>query len=193
MPRPKNSNPETEKLPIDPSLLESTKAGNDAEAVSESTLRYLKAVFIMTASGVYARISSIASVLGVSVPAVSMALRRLQDMGLVESNRKKGVKLTDRGLELVMRYCAKRMMIDSSLGALGLPSPLRIVMAKILEIGLDDDSVVRLWVYSGSPRVCPMGNTVYTFEDVKNLDFETFARRASACCHMKELLSKSGA
>ncbi|MEM1873070.1 MAG: metal-dependent transcriptional regulator [Acidilobaceae archaeon] len=158
--------------------------------VSESALRYLKAIFLLSIKDIYVRLSLIANTLGVSLPAVSITVRRLQDSGLVEVDSKKGVRLTSAGLALVMRRCAKRMMIDSSLFALGLPAPLRIVMAKVLELGLDEESVTRLWIYAGRPRVCPLGNPVYTFDDIRNMSFEEFARRASICCHMKELFEK---
>lgn len=178
-----------------------TKESNDStggrrlriETISDTSLKYLKLIFLMASSGTYAKLSMIASLLGVSVPAVSMAVRRLENQGLVEADKRRGVKLTPKGLNLVIRHCVKRMMIDSSLGALGIPMPLVKVMSRILEYGLDDDSVLRLWSYVGCPRVCPLGNPIFTFEDIPNIDVKEFAKRASICCHMKELVFETGA
>lgn len=57
-------------------------------------LRYLKAIFLVTTGSTYTKLTSIAFALGVSVSAVSIGVKKLQDSDLVEFDKKRDVKLT---------------------------------------------------------------------------------------------------
>jgi len=97
--------------------------------------------------------------MGVSPPAVTQALRRLQRLGLVERGPNGEVRLTGEGrrrAEAIMRrhFLIERLLVD----VLGYDWVLADREASLLEHALSPELEAFLYERLGRPQTCPHGN-----------------------------------
>ena len=97
--------------------------------------------------------------MGVSPPAVTQALRRLQRLGLVERGPNGEVRLTEEGrrrAEAIMRrhFLIERLLVD----VLGYDWVLADREASLLEHALSPELEAFLYERLGRPQTCPHGN-----------------------------------
>ncbi len=74
--------------------------GTDARGLTPSLEMYLKAVYLLGGDERPARVGEIAKALGVSMPSVTEAVRKLSERGYLRHRRYRGVELTEKGREI---------------------------------------------------------------------------------------------
>lgn len=154
---------------------------------SDSTFKYLRAIFTKGGypGGNYVRISQISRELGLSVPTVSIMVRRLESKGLVYVEKGLGAMLTEKGIRVLAESCWKKTLVESLLREAGVPLNEASKVAEIAGKLLSDASVVKIWGCTGKPLGC-LGELEIVKNDVKKL-----ISWLRDCCGLKESLSLS--
>ncbi len=122
---------------------------------------YLETIFELEEAGIAALRARLVERLGVSAPAVSETVARLEREGLVELDGQRVVHLTERGLHAataVMRRhrLAERLLVD----VLGVPWHQVHEEAHRLEHAISDNLEPYLVQALGDPGTCPHGNPI---------------------------------
>jgi DtxR family Mn-dependent transcriptional regulator len=120
---------------------------------------YLQAIYTLRDEAGEVRGARIATFLGVSAPAVSEMLRRLERDGLIELDGRKEVRLTEQGQDaaesIVRRHrLAERFLVD----VLGYEWWRTHEEAERLEHAITPEMEARLRRVLGDPQTCPHGN-----------------------------------
>lgn len=71
----------------------------------------MKSIYILSVSKREVRVSDIASYMGVRLPSVSEALKKLKDRGLVIYDKYNSVCLTNKGYEVVRNLVKRHQLI----------------------------------------------------------------------------------
>lgn len=123
---------------------------------------YLKAIYSLEARrGEAVSTNALAERLGVTSGSVSGMLRRLSDLGLVEHERYKGVKLTPEGRRAALRVVRNHRLIELLLvEVLDVPWELVHREAEQLEHALSDELAERIAAKLGHPDVDPHGDPI---------------------------------
>ena len=123
---------------------------------------YLKAIYSLEArQGEAVSTNALAERLGVTSGSVSGMLRRLSDLGLVEHERYKGVKLTPEGRRAALRVVRNHRLIELLLvEVLDVPWELVHREAEQLEHALSDELAERIAAKLGHPDVDPHGDPI---------------------------------
>ena len=131
---------------------------------SSSVGDYLKAVWDLAAvSGGVAGTKDVAGRLSVSPASVTNMFVRLQEMGLVEYERYRGVSLTGRGLAEALRLVRRHRLIETFLlEHLGYPRQELHEEAERLEHAVSDGFTERLAELLGHPDRDPHGDPIPT-------------------------------
>lgn len=124
-----------------------------------ATEEYLQAVYTLADEGASVIAARIVQFLGVSAPAVSEMLHRLEREGLLSFDERKELRLTARGKEaadsIVRRHrLAERFLVDM----LGYEWWKTHEEAERLEHAMSPEMVERLRAALGDPQTCPHGN-----------------------------------
>lgn len=137
-------------------MLKSVKA-----AISVSKEDYLKAVLEAESEGQTVISATLAHWLGVSPPAVSMALRRLKRDGYVEVKPDGVVRLTTQGRRTAYRTALRHHLIERMLSEMfGMPWYEVHDEAERLEHAVSPAFEARLLEKLGEQGTCPHGNAV---------------------------------
>jgi DtxR family Mn-dependent transcriptional regulator len=136
----------------------------------ESAEMYLKAIFELTAIDPLVAISALADRLGISVVSATEMVHRMQDQGLLEHKRYKGVQLTNEGkreaLDIIRRHRLwERFLVDQ----LKLPWEDSHDLACQLEHAAGSEVVEAMDTFLGQPTHCPHGNPIPTAEGAMTL------------------------
>lgn len=123
---------------------------------------YLKAIYSLEVrQGEAVSTNALAERLGVTSGSVSGMLRRLSDLGLVEHERYKGVKLTPEGRRAALRVVRNHRLIELLLvEVLDVPWELVHREAEQLEHALSDELAERIAAKLGHPDVDPHGDPI---------------------------------
>jgi DtxR family Mn-dependent transcriptional regulator len=129
-------------------------------AKTERTEMYLKAVFAIQQSAPPPTVSKVAEFMGVSVPAASEMLKRLEQQGFVRAGEE-GVALAPEGQEVAVRVVrrlrlAERLLTD----ILGLGLDRVYDEACKMEHVISPEVEARLEAVLGSPTHCPHGQPI---------------------------------
>ncbi|MFZ2033347.1 MAG: metal-dependent transcriptional regulator, partial [Candidatus Dormiibacterota bacterium] len=136
-------------------------AGDPSLQRSETTERYLEAIYYIEHEGEVPRPGRLAEWLGVSAPTVTVSLQRLARDGLIRIADDRSVELTDEGgraaATIVRRHrIVERWMTD----VLGLDWATADLEAAQLTHGMSDVVLDRLDDQLGRPSTCPHGNVI---------------------------------
>ena len=136
-------------------------AGDPSLQRSETTERYLEAIYYIEHEGEVPRPGRLAEWLGVSAPTVTVSLQRLARDGLIRIAEDRSVELTDEGgraaATIVRRHrIVERWMTD----VLGLDWATADLEAAQLTHGMSDVVLDRLDDQLGRPSTCPHGNVI---------------------------------
>ena len=136
-------------------------AGDPSLQRSETTERYLEAIYYIEHEGEVPRPGRLAEWLGVSAPTVTVSLQRLARDGLIRIAGDRSVELTDEGghaaAAIVRRHrIVERWMTD----VLGLDWATADLEAAQLTHGMSDVVLDRLDDQLGRPSTCPHGNVI---------------------------------
>lgn len=122
---------------------------------------YLEAIYVLTVETRNAYTSRVAQYLGVSVPSVTQAMRRLQRDGLVEVGGERGLHLTAHGHVEAERVVRRHRLAERwAHDVLGLDWIQAHEEASHLEHALTPLIEQRLWESLGRPTTCPHGNPI---------------------------------
>ena len=130
-------------------------------AISVSKEDYLKAVLEAESEGQTVISATLAHWLGVSPPAVSMAVRRLKRDGYLEVKPDGVVRLTAKGRETAHRTALRHHLIERMLSEMfGMPWYEVHDEAERLEHAVSPAFEARLMEKLGAQGLCPHGNAV---------------------------------
>ena len=105
---------------------------------------YIEAIYEIEKAYGYARLTDISNTLGVKPSTVLSMVRRLEEKGLAEHMRYRGVRLTEKGRELARRIAESHEFIRRFLISLGVDEERANVEAELIEHLLSADTVSRL-------------------------------------------------
>jgi DtxR family Mn-dependent transcriptional regulator len=130
-------------------------------SISVSKEDYLKAILEAESEGQTVISATLAHWLGVSAPAVSMALRRLKRDGFVDVKADGIVRLTAKGKETAYRTALRHHLIERMLSEMfGMPWYAVHDEAERLEHAVSPAFEARLLEKLGEQGTCPHGNLV---------------------------------
>ena len=135
---------------------------------------YLEAIFNMTSEKRPVMAARLAERLQVSRPTVTATLKRMNRDGLVATDAQKRIILTGKGMEMatsiVRRHrLAERLLTD----ILHVPWHEAHDEACLLEHGISDKVMERLYTALGNPGTCPHGNPIPVDNDFPVLTGES--------------------
>ena len=129
---------------------------------------YLRAIYLVMekTNDKTAKSVDIAESLGVSKPAVSKMLKKLQDDGLISTNPYSSVSLTISGQCLAQNLTHKHRLIEVFLKDI-----LHVDMERIhdeahkMEHAFSDDTIEKLGIFLKNPEYCPNGKKIPLIND----------------------------
>jgi DtxR family Mn-dependent transcriptional regulator len=128
---------------------------------SETTERYLEAIYYIEHEGEVPRPGRLAEWLGVSAPTVTVSLQRLARDGLVRIAGDRSADLTEAGGDAAARIVRRHRIVERWLtDVLGLDWATADLEAQQLTHGMSEVVLDRLDDQLGRPTTCPHGNVI---------------------------------
>ena len=112
--------------------------------IRESAEDYLEAILVLSQKGNGVRSVDIASMLSVSKPSVSHAMKLLREDGYIAMDRYGTVTLLDKGAEIANRVYERHTMLTKMLEGLGVPSDIAKTDACKMEHDISEESFERI-------------------------------------------------
>jgi len=133
------------------------------DEVSETTERYVEAVYRIREADGSARTGKLAEALDVTAGSVTNTIGSLQSQGLVRIKPYKGVEVTPRGEALALRILRKHRLAERLLtDILGMKWSEVHATASRLSHAMTGDVAVALEKLLKNPETCPHGNPIPT-------------------------------
>jgi len=173
---------------------------------SEAVDDYAKAIHLLAErSGKPVGTSALAERLGVSPGTVTAMLKRMSEMGLVDHEPYRGVKLTPAGNRIALEVIRHHRLLESYLAeALGMPWDRVHDEAEVLEHYISEELEERIAAALGDPTHDPHGDpipdrdlaledaTTRALADLDVGDSGTFARVSDSAPEMLRYLAERG-
>jgi DtxR family Mn-dependent transcriptional regulator len=136
------------------------------DLISASVQDYAKAVYALEArTGTAVSTNELAERLGVTPGSVSAMLRKLAEVGLVEHEPYRGVRLTVRGRHVALEVLRHHRLLELFLAEeLGMPWDRVHAEAEVLEHVISEDLEELIAARLGDPTVDPHGDPIPTVE-----------------------------
>jgi DtxR family Mn-dependent transcriptional regulator len=136
------------------------------DSISASVQDYAKAVYALESRGDDAvSTTDLAERLGVTPGSVSAMVRKLSDLGLVEHEPYRGVRLTDKGRRVALEVLRHHRLLELFLAQeLGMSWERVHAEAEVLEHVLSDELEQLIAARLGDPTVDPHGDPIPTAE-----------------------------
>ena len=112
--------------------------------IRESAEDYLEAILRLSQKGGGVRSVDIATMLSVSKPSVSHAMKLLREDGYIAIDRYGSVTLLDKGAEIGNRIYERHTVLTTMLESLGVPSEIARADACKMEHDISDESFARI-------------------------------------------------
>lgn len=112
--------------------------------IRESAEDYLEAILRLSQKGGGVRSVDIATMLSVSKPSVSHAMKLLREDGYIAMDRYGTVTLLDKGAEIANRIYERHTVLTTMLEGLGVPSEIARADACKMEHDISDESFARI-------------------------------------------------
>jgi DtxR family Mn-dependent transcriptional regulator len=137
-----------------------------ADSLSAPIQDYAKAVYALeTREGEAVSTNDLAERLGVTPGSVSAMVRKLAEVGLVEHERYRGVRLTAEGRRVALEVLRHHRLIELFLAEeLGMPWDRVHAEAEVLEHALSEELEQLISARLGNPTVDPHGDPIPTAE-----------------------------
>ncbi len=137
-----------------------------ANTISASVQDYAKAVYALEArEGAAVSTTELAERLGVTPGSVSAMVRKLSEVGLVEHERYRGVRLTSQGRRVALEVLRHHRLLELFLAEeLGMPWDRVHAEAEVLEHVLSEELEELIAARLGDPTVDPHGDPIPTLE-----------------------------
>jgi DtxR family transcriptional regulator, Mn-dependent transcriptional regulator len=135
-----------------------------ADSVSAAVQDYAKAVYALEArEGGAVSTNDLAERLGVTPGSVSAMVRKLSDVGLLEHEPYRGVRLTDQGRRVALEVLRHHRLIELFLAEeLGMSWDRVHAEAEVLEHVISEDLEQLIAARLGDPRLDPHGDPIPT-------------------------------
>ena len=129
--------------------------------LSDAIQDYLKEIYKLEAAGQRATTSALAERLEVSAPSVTAMLKKLATLGLVEHERYRGVRLTERGRRVALEVIRHHRLVELFLvESLGMTWDEVHAEAEVLEHALSEELEARIDRALGYPTHDPHGDPI---------------------------------
>jgi len=136
-------------------------AGDPSLQRSETTERYLEAIYYIEHEGEVPRPGRLAEWLGVSAPTVTVALQRLARDGLIRIAGDRSVELTEGGAAAAALIVRRHRIVERWLtDVLGFDWAAADLEAQSLSHGMSALVLERIDEVLGRPTTCPHGNLI---------------------------------
>lgn len=136
-------------------------AGDPSPHRSETTERYLEAIYYIEHEGEVPRPGRLAEWLGVSAPTVTVALQRLARDGLIRIAGDRSVELTEGGTAAAALIVRRHRIVERWLtDVLGFDWAAADLEAQSLSHGMSAVVLDRIDEALGRPTTCPHGNVI---------------------------------
>ena len=112
--------------------------------IRESAEDYLEAILVLSRKGGGVRSVDIATMLGVSKPSVSHAMKLLREDGYIAMDRYGTVTLLEKGEEIAMRIYERHQVLTKMLEGLGVSEEVAKADACKLEHDISDESFEKI-------------------------------------------------
>lgn len=112
--------------------------------IRESAEDYLEAILRLSQKGGGVRSVDIATMLSVSKPSVSHAMKLLREDDYIAMDRYGTVTLLDKGAEIANRIYERHTVLTTMLESLGVPSEIARADACKMEHDISDESFARI-------------------------------------------------
>ena len=112
--------------------------------IRESAEDYLEAILVLSKQGGGVRSVDIASMLGVSKPSVSHAMKLLREDGYIAMDRYGTVTLLEKGEEIAVRIYERHQFLTKMLEGLGVSEEVAKADACKLEHDISDESFEKI-------------------------------------------------
>ena len=112
--------------------------------IRESAEDYLEAILRLSQKGGGVRSVDIATMLSVSKPSVSHAMKLLREDGYIAMDRYGTVTLLDKGAEIANRIYERHTVLTTMLESLGVPLEIARADACKMEHDISDESFARI-------------------------------------------------
>ncbi len=139
----------------------------DTDLLSAPVQDYAKAVYALERreGGGSVSITDLAERLGVTSGSVSAMVRKLADVGLIEHERYRGVRLTEEGRKVALEVLRHHRLLELFLAEeLGMPWDRVHDEAEVLEHALSEELERLISARLGNPTVDPHGDPIPTPE-----------------------------
>jgi DtxR family transcriptional regulator, Mn-dependent transcriptional regulator len=176
------------------------------ELISAHVQDYAKAVYALEVRGGEAvSTTDLAERLGVTPGSVSGMVRKLAELGLVEHERYRGVRLTDQGRRVALEVLRHHRLIELFLAEeLGMPWDRVHAEAEVLEHVISEDLEQLIAAKLGDPTLDPHGDPIpsaelelreretYPLDSLREGDSGVFVRVSDSDPEMLRYLSERG-
>ena len=133
----------------------------EAHDLTVAVQDYAKAIYTLEARDGAASTNDLAALLEVRPASVSGMLRKLSALGLVEHERYRGVRLTDRGRRVALEVIRHHRLLELFLvESLGMTWDEVHAEAEVLEHALSEDLEELIAAKLGNPTVDPHGDPI---------------------------------
>ncbi len=133
----------------------------EAHDVTIAVQDYAKAIYTLEARGGTASTTELAALLEVRPASVSGMLRKLSALGLVEHERYRGVRLTERGRRVALEVVRHHRLLELFLvESLGMTWDEVHAEAEVLEHALSEELEELIAAKLGNPTVDPHGDPI---------------------------------
>lgn len=132
---------------MDITRLESIKNANSSKKSYDSTARmedYLEVIFELVQSKGYATTVDISKYLNVRSPSVTKMVQRLNENGLLEYEKYRGIKLTEKGIQIAISTRKKHELLSEFFRLIGVDKETADKDAEGLEHHLHPESIKKL-------------------------------------------------
>jgi DtxR family Mn-dependent transcriptional regulator len=164
---------------------------------------YAKAIYTLESRGGAASTTALAALLEVRPASVSGMLRKLSELGLVEHERYRGVRLTERGRRVALEVIRHHRLVELFLvESLGMTWDEVHAEAEVLEHALSEELEELIAAKLGNPTVDPHGEPIPSRElklaetsaltELEPGDTATFVRISDAEPEMLRFLGERG-
>lgn len=146
---------------------------------TESAEDYIEAIYELIEEKGEARTKKLAAKLGVSPPSVSEMLQKLDSQGLVDYDKYKAVKLTDKGRKIAKNVIETHKALKSFFKVIRVPERIAEMDACKAEHKLNPKTVQQLIKFSKFLKSCPKNQPDWAKH------FETYSKtgkRPDECC-----------
>jgi DtxR family transcriptional regulator, Mn-dependent transcriptional regulator len=129
--------------------------------LSASVEDYAKAIYVLESRHGVASTTALAERLGVSAPAVSAMVKKMDGLGYVSHARYRGVRLTDEGRAVALEVLRHHRLLETYLAEeLGVPWDRVHEEAEVLEHVLSEGLEERIAAKLGEPTRDPHGDPI---------------------------------